>query len=247
MIVSKDSISVIIPALNEERNLEATVRVVVDAVKKIFEEYEIIIFNDGSTDRTAEVADKLAQGNENIAVIHHPRSCCLGGVYKQGIKLAKMTYIILVSGKDDTTAESLSRIFSLRGKADIIISFVSKVSGEKRSLIRNLFSRFFVLVLNSIFRLKLRYYNHWVLHKRAIINSLDIKTNSYAYQAEVLIKLIKSGYSYREVGVISKMKKGIKSKAFTFYNLFGVLLFLFRTIYEIYLKKEYRKIKIYAC
>ena len=246
-MVSKDSISVIIPALNEEKNLPATVRVVVDVVEKIFEEYEIIIFNDGSTDRTAEVADKLAQGNKNIVVIHHSRPYCLGGVYKEGVRLAKMTYIILVSGKDDTTAESLNRIFSLRGKADIIISFVYKVVGEKRSLIRNLFSRFFVLVLNSIFRLKLRYYNHWVLHKRAIVNSFDIKTNSYAYQAEVLIKLIKSGYSYREVGVISKMKKGIRSKAFTFYNLFGVLVFLFRTLYEVYFKREYREFKGYAC
>lgn len=245
-MISKDSISVIIPALNEERNLSTTVRVVVEAVEKTFEQYEIIIFNDGSTDRTAELANRLAQDNKNITVIHHSRPHCLGGVYKEGIRLSMMNYLILISGKDDTTAESLNNIFSLRGKADIIISFVYKVIGEKRSLIRNLFSRFFVLTLNSIFRLKLRYYNHWVLHKRAIINSLDINTNSYAYQAEALIKLIKSGYSYLEVGVVSKMKKGIRSKAFSFYNLFGLLVFLLRTIYEIYFSNKYKQPQTYA-
>jgi len=232
---SENSISVIIPAFNEEENLETSIATVSEAVKRKFDEYEIIVFNDGSTDRTGDMAEILASRNENVKVIHHKKPKCLGGVYKEGIKLARMNYLILVNGKCDTTQESLDKIFALRGKADIIIPHT--INSKERPVLRRIISKTFISLLNIVFRLKLQYYNHYVLHKRAIINSIDISTDSYAFQAEVLIKLIKSGYSYIEVGVIDNFENDTKTKAFKLQNLMGVILFLVRTMHEIYFKR----------
>ena len=234
-MAAKDSISIIIPAFNEEKYLEDTAAVVLDAVKTNFSEYEIIIFNDGSTDKTGDIAERMALKNRKIKVIHHKRSKCLGGVYKEGVKIAKMNYLILVNGKNDTSAESLDAIFALRGKADIIIPYA--VNSEERPVIRKIISKSFVALLNLIFRLNLHYYNHYVLHKKALINAVNLHTDSYAFEAEALIKLIKSGHSYIEIGVIDNFENDVKTKAFRLKNMAGVVLFLFRTIYEIYFRR----------
>lgn len=234
-MMSEDSISVIIPAFNEENNLKAAIAMVSEVVERRFDEHEIIIFNDGSTDRTGNIAEMLASRNKNIKVIHHRRPKCLGGVYKEGVKIAKMNYLILVNGKNDTSTESLDAIFALRGKADIIIPYA--VNSEERPVIRKIISKSFVALLNLIFRLNLRYYNHYVLHKRALINTVNLHTDSYAFEAEALIKLIKSGHSYIEIGVIDNFENDIKTKAFKLKNMIGVVLFLFRTIYEIYFRR----------
>jgi cellulose synthase/poly-beta-1,6-N-acetylglucosamine synthase-like glycosyltransferase len=55
------TITVIIPALNEEANIRATYDEVMDALQGCFEDYEIIIFNDGSVDRTGAIIDDLAK------------------------------------------------------------------------------------------------------------------------------------------------------------------------------------------
>ena len=64
----KDSISIIITALNEENNLVSSYNKVKSIVKKYFRKYEFIIINDGSSDKTGEIADELksiAFGSKN--------------------------------------------------------------------------------------------------------------------------------------------------------------------------------------
>ena len=78
------------------------------------------------------------------------------------------------------------------------------------------------------------------MHKKEIVDSVDIFTNSYAFQAEILIKLIKSGYSYIEVGISDKFEKGIKTKIFKLKNIISTGLFLINIISEIYFSKKYR-------
>lgn len=231
---NKDSISVIISALNEEDNLRDTIRIVTQAVRNNFDSYEILIFNDGSSDQTGDIAESLVVKDKHLKVFHNKRPKCLGGVYKQGRILARMDYLIFVNGKCDITRKNLEKILQFRGKADLIIPYTTNV--DDRSIFRRMISGLFIWVLNRTFRLNLKYYNHYVLHKREIINSIDITTDSYAFQAEALIKLLKKGYSYLEVGVESVYQKGVKTKAFQLKNIKGVILFFLRMVNVIYFK-----------
>jgi len=235
----QNTISVIVPALNEEDNIEGLVKTVCEAVEQNFDDYEIIIFNDGSVDKTGDVAEKLAIKNDKIKIIHNKRPKCVGGVYKKGREMAKMHYLMLVNGKNDTMVESLNQIFALKGKYDILIPYTLNL-GE-RPVLRIFCSKAFVWLLNRMFGLNLKYYNHYVLHKRELVNSIKIYTNSYAFQAEALIKLIQSGHSYVEVGVLDKFEKGVKTKAFKFNNVLEVSLFFIRMINEYYFQNTIPK------
>lgn len=124
------SISVIIPALNEEGNLRNTVDSVYQAMGKKFDTYEILIFNDGSTDATGKIAEDLAEKDKNVKVIHNPKTRGFGYNISEGIKRAKCEYVTLVPGDNEVPAESTQKMFQAVGQADIVTTYFSNVDAD---------------------------------------------------------------------------------------------------------------------
>ncbi len=231
----ENSISVIVPALNEEKSIEITVRTISNAVKRRFEQYEILIFDDGSTDRTGQIVDRLAGECDYIRAFHHEKPVCIGGIYKEGMRLAKMNYLVRINGKHDITEENLDKMFVLARSKDLVIPYMTN-TGD-RSFFRRCVSRVYTIILNSLFGLELKYYNHYVLCKKSLLDSIELQTDSYAFQAEILIKLIQSGCSYIEVPVEDKFEKCARTKAFNFANAVGVARCVVRLVRQGYTKK----------
>ena len=213
----KPTISVIVPALNEEDNIEPAVNEVISALDGRFSDYELLVFDDGSTDNTGAIIDRLAANDKNVRAIHNENNMGLGYSYKKGVQLAKNDYIVMFPGDNQILKDSMTRIFDMIGRADIVIPYIENY--RVRPLSRQLISKSFTTVMNLLFRLNLHYYNGTVIHKREIIQPMPIDTDGFAYQAEILTKLIKSGHGYVEVGVpICERACGF-SKAFYLKNI----------------------------
>lgn len=228
---TEPTVTVIVAALNEERGLEATVRTVLGVVPRWFADWEILIVDDGSTDATGEIADRLAATAERVTAVHHPRPSCLGGVFQAGLRRARMAHVILLNGKDDTPAEALDRILSLRGRADLIIPV--QANGHERPLARRLLSRGFVSLLNAASGLELRYYNHSVLHRAELLRSIELRTRSYGFQAEAIVKLLRRGASYLEVEVDDRFDAQRATRASSWSNVSGIARLLLGTFYDV--------------
>jgi len=234
--MEKNSLFVIIPTLNEEKNILPTVEKVQRIVPKYFSTYSILVLNDGSTDQTGRLADELAEKCSHLKVIHHDRPMGLGYAYKLGVKLSQCEYFIMVSGDNEEHSSYFEEVFSHAGQRDIIIPYTA--NPEVRPLMRRLMSKLFVTILNLLFHMRLRYYNGCVLHRTEIINSIAIKTDSYAYQAEALIKLIRRGHTYKEVGVDIQPRVSGKSKAFRWKNVLSVIKAIPILAKEIYFDRK---------
>lgn len=206
---------------------------VLGAVDGRFSDYEILVFDDASSDSTGVVADELAARNKNIKVIHNRTTTGLGCNYKKGIELAQKDYIILIPGDNEVLGSSVAEMFDLINKADIIIPYIENYS--VRPLSRQIASKCFTLLMNFLFRLDLNYYNGTVIHKRKIIQSEPVSTNGFAYQAEILTRLIKSGCSFVETGMKIRGRAYGISKAFSLCNILSVLRTIVRLMLEIYL------------
>ncbi|MCE9616105.1 MAG: glycosyltransferase family 2 protein [Lentisphaerae bacterium] len=227
------TISIIVPALNEEARLELAVDTACRAAARQFNDYEVLVFNDGSSDGTGQVAERLAQSNPHVRVFHNARPQGLGGVIRAGVQQARMHYVIRVNGSGTELDAMLERIFSLAGSADLIIPYVEDMSA--RPWHRRWLSGAFQRVLNGVFRLNLRYYNQSILCRTALARGIPVRTNSHAFPAEFVIKALKAGHSYREVGIASLSEAtGSPTKAFRLRNVMGVLGFLSRIVWEVY-------------
>lgn len=223
--------SFIVTALNEEANIQSTVKQVLKAAQERGFPFEILLINDGSTDNTGPIMDELASQNRNIRVLHNEHNLGLGGAYKRGVSAAHGTYAMIVPGDNTWPSESLDEIIAEVGKADIVIPY--QVNSSERPLMRRVGSWGFTTCLNNLFKLNIRYYNGLVVHRTELLRKISINTNGFAYQAEALIKLLKRGHSYVEVGVIVAERKAGRSRALLPKNLLNVLKAIYYLYHEI--------------
>ena len=230
----KSSISVIIPALNEGNNIALTVNSVLSILKDKFSEYEIIIFDDASKDNTLVKANELANQNNRIKVIHNETTMGLGYNYSKGVKIAKNQYIVMVPGDNEIEQDSIKAMFEYIGKVDIITTY--SVNLNIRPISRQIISKVFTGLMNFLFNLNLNYYNGLSIHKRDLLNSIQMTTYGFAYHAEILVRLIKKGCTFAEVGMYLKKREYGKSKAFAFKNVISVLKTILKLFVDIRLK-----------
>jgi glycosyltransferase involved in cell wall biosynthesis len=232
------TVTVIIPALNEEQNLSAAVTTVLDAIGQGFQDYELLIFNDGSTDRTGEIADKLAAGNDKIRVIHNPRNMGFGYNYLRGVQLARMDYVAMFPGDNEIPGDAIQTILGAVGSADIVVPYVA--TPAVRTWSRRLISAAFVELINFLFGLRLRYFNGPCVHRRRLLMSIPMRTHGFAYMAAILIRLIRSGHSYVEVPMRLQIRQHGQSKAFKPKNIVSVLATIASLFWEVRLKDRHK-------
>ena len=235
----RPSISIIVPALNEEKNLKNTIDTILEAVNDRFSGFEIIIFDDNSCDSTGRIAQELKASNKNIRVIHNPRTMGFGYNFKKGVEAARNNYITMFPGDDDVKAGSMIDMFNLIGCADCIIGHTTNIPCD-RPLWRRVISRIFTICMNAAFGLDLKYYNGIVIHRTDIIKNVSLTTYGFAFQAEALTKILRSGRSFAEVGIELKGRRYGRTSAFKIKNVISVAKTALRLFWIVNIKERKR-------
>ena len=106
------NLSIFIPALNEEKELQNTINNVVQAAIETLDNYEIILVNDGSSDRTAEIIKENVQTNTNIKAIHHLKPLGVRKTFFEFMNLAKYENVSLVPGDNPWSYVALKNLFN---------------------------------------------------------------------------------------------------------------------------------------
>lgn len=224
------SISLIMPAYNEEDTLEFSVVSVCEKLRQYGFNYEIFIFDDASTDRTGKIADILASKNPNIKVFHNDKNMNLGFNFARGITMASKEYTGLLPCHGQTAIESFDNLLPALLKADVIVTYIC--NPEVRPLIRNIISRINVGLVNFIFGLHLKYY-HLNFYRTDILKKIPTSTGSYALMVELLVYAVKSGACYTEIPIFLRKREFGKSKALRAKNLINILRTYFRLFWQI--------------
>jgi dolichol-phosphate mannosyltransferase len=211
------SVSVVVTAYNERENLEATVEVVLGSLKGQFDEYEVVIVDDGSTDGTAEVADRLVARYPPIRVLHHASNQGFAASYRHGIAEARMAYVGLVTGDNEMRPESVHAIFAAVGTADVVVPY--QANQQDRPWIRRMLSRLFTWSVNHLFGLRLRYFQGPCVYSTAWARGLPMSTQGFALLTEMLLRTVMAGHSYVEIPMLIQPRRYGRSSALSFRNV----------------------------
>ena len=218
-------ISIFFPAFNEEKNIQTTVSAALSVVSSIFDDFEIIIVDDGSSDRTAEMIDSLARSNARVKAVHHPLNMGYGAAVRTGFAKSSKELVFYTDGDGQFDISEIKLLLPLIKEADLVIGYRIKRSDPFH---RWLFAKLWGTLIAVLF-------NMWVrdtdcafkLIKRNVIESLDLKSNGAFISAELLIKAKKKGFKIKQVAVHHYPRKGgkqtganIKVIMKAFYELF---------------------------
>jgi dolichyl-phosphate beta-glucosyltransferase len=118
----KDSISVIIPAYNEESRIQPTIERIHSYLSEKFRDFEIIVVDDGSTDKTVPVVENLGRGRGNIRLIHYPENSGKGYAVKTGVLASRSDFLLTCDADQSTPIEELEKLFPFMEKGfDVVI------------------------------------------------------------------------------------------------------------------------------
>lgn len=227
-------VSVIMPALNEERSLPHAVANVICGFEKFSLDGELIIVNDGSSDRTGDVAEELAVRFPSVRVLHHPAPEGIGAAFRDALKLACGEFVVYIPGDGEIDAAEILCYTPLMADVDMVVPFVQNPAIRRWS--RRALSACYTLAMNATFGISLRYLNGTVLYRRAILEGITIRNPGFFYQAELLIKAVRRKYRYTEVPYTQQRRIDGRSKSVTLKSLLPVLKGYFCLIGELYLQ-----------
>ena len=125
MTTWRPSVSVVYPMFNEEENIERAVHFAEAVLTDMTSDYEILIVNDASTDRSAEIAEALARSNRFVKVFHHERNLKLGGALRTGFSNATKELVFYCDSDLPVDLTELNRAVHIMEftRSDIISAF----------------------------------------------------------------------------------------------------------------------------
>lgn len=226
----KDGISIMMPALNEEKNIGSSIIMVEELMSDLVLNYELIIINDGSNDNTLKIANDFAKKNPNITIINHTKPHGMGACYKEGLLLATMTHYMHIVSKNECDKNSIKELINARNMANIIIPYTKNMN--ERDFFRRHLSYFFTQLINILTGNKIKYYNGTVLYKTSIIRSINFNSSYHTFQCEALIRLLLKNNSYLELPVQVNWNRKHKSNAFKISNFISVFKLLINIIFK---------------
>jgi len=236
------SLTVIVPALNEEKNLGPAVEAILTQMKPLATSLEVLVYDDASTDGTGAVADELAQRDAHVRVVHNTARLNIGGIYKAGVQAAQGDYVLLVPGDNEMRLEEIARGIKYIDRADLVVFYVTNV--RVRSWWRRRLSRLYAAGVNLMFGTRFSYTNGTNVFKTDVVRKILIHTNGFSYQTEAVVKAVWSGLDFVQVGIEIKPRESGESKALTLRNLRIVLDALLRLWWEVKVteRRRYRRL-----
>jgi len=231
------SLSVIIPAYNEEERIQSALESVLFALTQLQLDYEIIPVNDGSRDRTQEIIEQWSAQHPGVPLrlINNSPNKGLGASILEGFKAAKKDYVAWFPGDSSVTKESLIGMWSSVGQADMVLPYMENVL--KRNFKRKYCSLIYVHTLNFIFGLNIKYYNGLFIIPAALAKETKLFSRGHELFCELVVRAVKSGYTYKQVPFTHKVSTDQASKAINMRNVKNIARIICILIADVYIRK----------
>ena len=191
---AKSFISVILPCYNEEAIIEANINVIINYLKsKNLYKWEIVIINDGSIDKTAQIANYFEDHYNNIRVIHHPTNLNLGNALQTGFCNSKGDVLVVMDIDLSYSVEHIGKMVDkmLETSCDMVVASPYMKGGKVTDvpLTRRLMSRW----LNRFMRFAAqdKYYTFTGMvraYRADFIKNVNLKTKDYEINPEIMYK-----------------------------------------------------------
>lgn len=193
------SLTVFFPAYNEEANVERVTEAALRAVRKVTEDFEIIIVNDGSADRTGELADALAEKYQHVRAVHNQPNLGYGGALQRGFREARKDWIFYTDGDGQFDFEEIPRALELLRDHDIASGFRLD---RKDSRIRKMNAWAWTRLVNLMFHIDVRDIDcAFKIYPREFIERIEMRSTGALIDTEMLAKARRLGYSIGQFGV----------------------------------------------
>lgn len=228
-------VTIVMPSLNEERNVRAAVADTLRAFKDFGINGEVIVINDGSSDRTPDIVNDIMKTEPNVRLVNHASPQGIGASFWDGVAAARGDVVSMFPGDNENDPWETLRYYKILEHVDIIVPFV--FNKEVRSVFRNALSFVYRFIINTTFLVNFNYTNGTVLYRKSVLDEITSRSTGFFFQTDILIRAVRRGYLFAEVPYRLGMRSTGKSKAVSFPSLIRVMKGYIKLVRDIYFAK----------
>jgi len=231
-----DELSVVLPAYNEEANIERTVRTVADYLDTLPIDYEILVVDDGGADRTGAIIDALGKELPRVRPLHHPQNRGYGSALRTGFDAASKRFVFYMDSDGQFDIRELALLLPLATDEDHLVTGYRMVRQDPfvRRLNAKLFGGTLVPILLDV---RVKDLNcAFKLIPRKVLRAIRLDSTGALINAELYGRAVRRGFGIKEVGVHHYPREaGVQTGAHlsvilkAFYDLFRLRQEILRT------------------
>jgi glycosyltransferase involved in cell wall biosynthesis len=192
-------ISVFLPCHNEEGNVERVVAALDAELPKLAGYHEIVVVDDGSRDRTGQIADRLAATNPHVKVVHHPVNRGYGAAVISGIRACTQPWVALCDGDGQFDATDIATLAARVPEYDVVVGnrirradpLMRRVNGKAWTVLMRLLLGIRVSDIDCGLK----------LFRRDLLDGIELQARGAMISAELLAQLTGQGAKICEIDV----------------------------------------------
>jgi glycosyltransferase involved in cell wall biosynthesis len=192
-------VSIVLPAHNEEPNIERAVAEATATAERLFVEHEIVVVDDGSRDGTATVAKAIAARDPRVRVISHGRNRGYGEALRTGFLASRLDYVFFTDADLQFDVNELEKFLPYAGTVDVVAGYRMN---RQDTLARRLNGYAWNVLVRVLFYVPVRDIDcAFKLFDRRVLEAVEIEAVGAMVNTELMVKLGRNGASVVEVGV----------------------------------------------
>jgi len=186
-------ISVVLPAFNEEENIEKQVTDIDKFLQKKFTDYEIIVVNNGSRDHTKSIVQNLIKSNKKIKLINLATNHGYGSGLRAGFKQAKKELIFYTDSDNQFDIKELRLLMPLTKNYDIVCGYRKN---RQDPTMRIFIATVYNIIINMLFHVNVRDIDcSFKIYKKKVFDTITLHSDTGLLDAEILVKAKKAGFT----------------------------------------------------
>lgn len=214
-------LSVILPAYNEEKNIEKAIKEIAGFLRGRGISSEIIVVNDGSKDNTQKLLEGLSCKTKDLIVVNHPQNLGYGAVLRSGFAKAKGDLIFFTDSDNQFDIREIGKLLENINNYDFAVGYRKN---RQDPFYRKLYAFFFKFLAQLIFGIKVKDIDcAFKLFKADVIKSLPLSSSGALINLEIFALAKKKGYKFIELPVIHLPRKFGRPTGGSFMVIFKAL------------------------
>jgi glycosyltransferase involved in cell wall biosynthesis len=192
-------LSLVLPAHNEQENIKLVVDRALEVLPSYTEDFEIIVVNDGSKDRTAQIINELGAANAHVRPLHHPVNRGYGAALTTGFKATTGDYVMFMDADRQFDIVDIALLVPFVGRFDVVAGFRMQRNDPMH---RRLFAETFNIAVRILFGVHFRDIDcAFKIFRGDMLRSIELTAPGALINTEMQAKLRRQGATVEQIGV----------------------------------------------
>jgi glycosyltransferase involved in cell wall biosynthesis len=193
------NLSIVFPAHNEEDNINAAIDKARAVAMRLCTDYEIVVVNDGSTDRTAALVMAASEADPRVRLVTHEVNKGYGEALRTGFEAARLDLVFFTDADNQFDLDEIEQFLHYIEAVDVVCGYRIE---RQDPLIRRFFAKGWNVLVRALFYVPVRDIDcAFKLFRRTVFDRIDLESIGAMVNTELMVKVARSGASVVEVGV----------------------------------------------